>query len=1002
MKESIHIPNSKVLLLLLAGMILSGYVSAAHTSSISLDKAFMKKGMKDTYTFTVTDNGVDPIYKIAVGIPSASGFSMDVSSISCPGGWSDIGSSPSEAVCFTDAFGGNIIGPGSSEQMSFSATAPNPSSDAQYVWGVDTTDNTGNTFSNTEDAKTTIDVTAPSYIWNTPATDAYYADGDALSVDVSVIDTGSGVNNGLDCSPKIDGTADSFTGTVTYFASTKKCSGTITLKTQSGLSDGAHRITVSVPDKIGNLQTSDNRRIQIDNTAPVVGAITVTPSYDGTVKYVSGKSTISAAVTETGSGIKACEYTLNWGAANPAWIPIDGGSCTATDVDTSSASSVNMRAIDNVGNAGTGTNAVALTPDTTPPTVSLNGISRWQNATATATLACTDNGGSGCNALSYGYKQYTSAPANCPKSRSEYTFEATVTVSSHQWVCAYAEDNVGNPAVSSPAEFKIDNLQPTITNDYAYDGTWADSDQTITLNPQDTGDSDIRDVKYCIGADCDPDSGIILADPYQLSYAANQDNIVRYQAWDNAGNPSSVGSYAVRIDKTAPIAGVSGAPSGWEDYNSTAAVTCSDSGGSGCDIESYKLYASTSAGPCPTDAGSYNEASPQTISRHSWICSYAEDAAGNAVFSNTAVEFKIDETNPAGALNGVPAAWQPGDAAIDLTCSDDGGSGCDTTYLTVVPFGLTCNSASPYNSPVTVSQHSTACWNVTDNAGNTATGSSEIKVDKEKPTTMILSPDAGSWQQTDYSISLSDTDTGGSNLDKCYYQIESNNAATKEKTIRPCSTPITITVGDLKECSSQGTNQCKIKAYATDAAGNIGETVERTFSIDWTAPTGGYINYTDGYEKNTVTNITVGQGTDEESGISSVQLYKKEAVLSEGTCGEYGNWTAEGTQNPGTTSIALTTSPGTCYMFKYEVTNGAGLTASYESANVLKIDETALSAIIGQTAAFMGKNAPMAGGIILLLILLTCFCLYADKKRKTEKKDKKSALGRSDPNIPNR
>ncbi len=991
MKKIIDIPNSTALLpvffaFLLACMIFAGTASATHTSNVSLDKTFMKKGMTESYTFTVTNAGADPIYKITVSIPAASGFSMDASTISCPGGWSNIGSDPSKAVCFTDAFGGNIMGSGASKQVGFSATAPNPNSDTQYVWAVDTADNTGNTFPNTKDAKTTIDVTAPAYAWNTPATDAYYADGDALSVDAGVIESGSGITNGLSCSPRIDGALDSFTGTVTYSATSGKCAGTLTLKNDSGLSDGAHRITVSVADKLGNIQISENLRIQLDNTAPVLGNITVTPAYEGTTKYVSGRSTISAAVTETGAGIKACEYTLNWDASDPAWAPIGGGSCTANDVDTSSASSVNMRAIDNVDNAGTGTTAVALTPDTTPPEVSLNGLSNWQNTSATAILSCTDNGGSGCNALIYGYKLYASAPVNCPKSRLEYSFEANVTVLSHQWVCAYAEDRVGNPAVSGPAEFRIDKLPPTITNDYAYNGTWANSDQVITLNPQDTGDSKIKEVRYCVGAGCDPASGTILATPYRLTYATDQDNIVRYQAWDNTKNPSTIGSYAVRIDKTAPITGIFGTPSGWQNANVTATVTCSDPAGSGCDASSYGLYVSTVAGPCPTDAGRYDKTSLQIISSHTWICSYAKDASGNAAFSNASVEFRVDETTPTGVLTGVPAAWQPKDALVELDCSDEGGSGCGTAYLTVVPFGSTCTPTSSYVSAVTVSQHSAACWNDTDNAGNTAAGSSEIKVDKEKPITRIISPDAGSWQKTGYDVALEDSDAGGSNLDKCYYLVESNGAVTKEETIRPCSTPVTLTVGDQKDCGTPGADECIIKAYATDAAGNIGETVERAFGIDWTPPVGGYVGYADGYEKDAFTNITVGQGTDNESGLSSVQLYKKEAVLSEGACGEFGEWAAEGTQTPGTTSIAPASSPGKCYMFKYEATNGAGLIASYESTNILKNDKTSLPLIIGQMAAFAGKDAPMIGGTVLLLIMLAGFFAYVAKRKKPQKK----------------
>src|SRR3989344_8297054 len=97
-----------------------------------------------------------------------------------------------------------------------------------------------------------------------------------------------------------------------------------------------------------------------------------------------------------------------------------------------------------------------------------------------------------------------------------------------------------------------DITAPTITDDYANDGVWINLDQIVTLTPVDAL-SYIGDVKYCEGIACGPSTGTILGIPYQLNYNTDQNTIVRYQVWDLATNPSIIGEYNVRLDKTAPV-----------------------------------------------------------------------------------------------------------------------------------------------------------------------------------------------------------------------------------------------------------------------------------------------------------------------------------------------------------------------------------------------------------------------------------------------------------------
>lgn len=167
-----------------------------------------------------------------------------------------------------------------------------------YPWARDAVGNVSAVFGGTT---VVVDQSAPTYTtWTAPSAGSYYKDGGAISVDVTISDTGAGVTNGANCNAKIDGATSSFSGSVTYSTGTGKCTGTLTLGGPSGLTDGAHNLTLQVADSAGNSAQSSPRSINIDNTAPT-GLSVLSPSDSASDVLTNATLQVNAA-SDSGSG----------------------------------------------------------------------------------------------------------------------------------------------------------------------------------------------------------------------------------------------------------------------------------------------------------------------------------------------------------------------------------------------------------------------------------------------------------------------------------------------------------------------------------------------------------------------------------------------------------------------------------------------------------------------------------------------------------------------------
>ncbi|MEI8232945.1 MAG: chitobiase/beta-hexosaminidase C-terminal domain-containing protein, partial [bacterium] len=205
--------------------------------------------------------------------------------------------------------------------------------------------------------------------------------------------------------------------------------------------------------------------------------------------------------------------------------------------------------------------------------------------------------------------------------------------------------------------------------------------------------------------------------------------------------------------------------------------------------------------------------------------------------------------------------------------------------------------------------------------------SGSVTVDTTAPvTTDHISP---TWSDSTVVVTLICTDTAGSGCATTYYTTDKYDTPT---TGSPTGTTISLSV--------PGTYT--IKYFSVDLAGNteLVKHATNTVKIETSAPTGGNISYTSGYQTTTSVALTVDDGTDTDSGIntSSRVTQRKSATLSAGTCGSFGSFapiTPTGTYPNLVDSTVLNSN---CYQYEYQVFDNAHNQATYTSANIVKID----------------------------------------------------------------
>lgn len=203
-----------------------------------------------------------------------------------------------------------------------------------------------------------------------------YAKGDKkIRVRASVVDNQGDVQSGID-EDSCEITKDGITWVSgTYNSTTGKCYGIIAANT---FTDGqvVNTFNVRVSDEDGNIGTGTAASRTVDSVAPVLGSVSVSPSY---VDNMAGSVHVESDVTENVSGV-TCEqrYWFNLGDGDSSddwsnWVATDyqDGKCQLNigGLTNGRVYEFEMRATDSVGHASNVTSSGPYIVDDTKPVV---------------------------------------------------------------------------------------------------------------------------------------------------------------------------------------------------------------------------------------------------------------------------------------------------------------------------------------------------------------------------------------------------------------------------------------------------------------------------------------------------------------------------------------------------------------------------------------------------------------------------------------------------------
>jgi hypothetical protein len=316
-----------------------------------------------------------------------------------------------------------------------------------------------------------VDTIAPTITLPVYANATKKKNTDSLTLNVSVIDTGSGLT-GSACKISINGGANQ-----TFAVSGGWCNTTTVSLTS--LTDGNKTISVYANDSFNNLNLNSAYVVWIDTTPPVV----TLPFYaNATKKKNTDTLTLNISVADAGVGGSSCYVAIN-GGANQTFA-VSGGWCNTTTLALTGATdgnkTISVYANDTLNNLALN-NSYAVWIDTTAPIVTLNSpINAYNSTSQSIIFNCTASDNAQLQNVSFYLNNSLNETNTSGFNNSYYLFSKTLADGFYNWTCG-ACDSVGQCTNATARNTTINSI-PTINVSSPVFNNTNYTTQTIFIN----------------------------------------------------------------------------------------------------------------------------------------------------------------------------------------------------------------------------------------------------------------------------------------------------------------------------------------------------------------------------------------------------------------------------------------------------------------------------------------------------------------------------------------
>jgi uncharacterized delta-60 repeat protein len=786
-------------------------------------------------------------------------------------------------------------------------------------------DNVGNVATYTSTSIIQVDTDAPS-TGSISYTDGYYTIASVPLTVADGIDAASGLNTSTRITERKSaalsaGTCGSF-GSFSIITPT----GTYPNFTDATVATGnCYQYQYKISDNAGNQVTYINANVaKVDTIVPVTSDNTDSSWHNVSVN-------VNFSCSDADSDCAATYYTTD--GTTPTTGSTAGTSFSLSSTETYTIKYFSVDAAGNTESVKTATNTVKIdtgaptdpgTPSTTTPTNSTS--QTWIFTAATDAVSGVAN-----------YLWRTTGAAIASGTSAVNSIATSLTQGFYNFFVK-SVDTAGNTSNESTSAVNVDTSAPVTSDNIST--SWNNSEVTITLSCGDDTGSGCATTYYTTNGDI-PTTDSTAGTSISLSLVGTY--TIKYFSVDAVGNTETVKTAAntVKIETTAPAGGSISYTSG---YYTTASVALTVTDGtdatSGLNTSSritQRKSATLSAGTCGsfgsfatiTPTGTYPNLVDTTVATNTcyqYQYTISDNAGNQATYINSNV-VKVDTTAPVTTDN-TDSSWHNVSVDVDFSCSD-AGSDCAATYFTTDGSDPTLSSPQGIITTFPSDGVYTVKYFSVDHAGNAETirtAGHSVKIDVTPPFT---TDDIDAfWHNSAVLVNLLCVDGEGSGCTNTYYTTNGSIPTTSSSQ------------GNSFTLSSIGSYI--VKYFSIDVALNTEgiKTAENQVRIETTAPSGGSISYTDGYQTAASVALTVSDGTDATSGInpSSRITQRKSATLSAGTCGSFGSFATITPTGTYPNLVDSTVATGNCYEYQYKISDYAGNQVTYTSTNIVKVD----------------------------------------------------------------